>query len=163
MKVLLSILLTFTATVVLAQTGANSRFAPFKQKAIQEIEAMSAEKTVRVQYDFGLHGGAVGTIGLGKYLPAGAIITRSFLYIDTQLASGGTGTIALKCEDANNIKTATYLGGSSSGDLVEGASTGATSAMVKSIAARCEISAVLAVSDFTAGKLTAWVKYVLHD
>jgi hypothetical protein len=155
--------LIFSTTVFAQSAGQKARYSSFKQTAMNEIDDMKSQKTVRVQYNFATHGGAIGTIGLGKYLPAGAIIARSYLYIDTALVSGGTGTFALQCEDANNIKTASYYGGSSAGTLLEGASTGATSAMVKSIGARCEISAVLGVEAFTAGKVTAFVNYVLHD
>lgn len=161
MKFLLATILAFTSCFAFADAGLNRRVSQFKTKAAQLID-QAEEKTVVATYDFDKHGGSTGTIGLGRYLPANAVITRSWLHIDTALVSGGTGTIAFSCEDANNIKTATYLGGSSTGDLVEGASTGAASAFVTSIAAKCEISAVLAVQAFTAGKASAYVRYFIH-
>lgn len=160
-KILLSLAIVFSVTSAFADAGLNKRVSQFKTKAAQLID-QAEEKTIVATYDFDKHGGAVGTIGLGRYLPKDAVITRSWLHVDTAAVSGGTGTIAFQCEDANNIYTATYIGGSSTGALLEGASTGASSAFKTSIAAKCEISAVLAVEDFTAGKVSAYVRYFVH-
>jgi hypothetical protein len=74
-----------------------------------------------------------------------------------------SGTVALSCEDANNIKTATDITGSSANAFVEGASTGAASAFVRGIGAACEITATVATATQDAGKLVGWVEYVVEN
>lgn len=102
-----------------------------------------------------------GVHGLGVYLPAGAVIVRSYLYVNTQLADSGSGTVAFHCEDANNIKTATDMTGTADAGWIEGQSTGATSAFVGSIAASCEIKATIGGVDLSAGKITGFVQYLI--
>ncbi len=108
---------------------------------------------------------ATGTYGLGVFLPAKAIIMRSWLYTVT-LSSGSTAplsTIAIQCEDANNIKTATNLTNSSADTFIEGESTGAVSAAKTSIASPCEISAVVATGVMSTGKWDIYIDYDIHE
>ena len=122
-------------------------------------------RIARVTYNVDVHGTAVGAHGLGVSLPAKAIITESWFYTDTQFADSGSGTVALSCEDANNIFTATDITGNAAGTIVDGATPpGETSGFyVKNIAAACEITATVASAAQTSGKLTAFIKYVVHD
>lgn len=126
-------------------------------------EGISNLRIARVTYDVATDLGTVGAHALGVTLPAKAIIVRSWFFVDTQFVDGGVGTVALHCEDANNIKTATDITGSAAGAFVEGQSTGAASAFVGSIAAACEVTATVAGADQTAGKLTAFIEYVVTD
>lgn len=120
-------------------------------------------KVVRFVYDVAGDGGTSGnTYDLGADLPAGAVIIRSYTKVITEFA--GTGTLALTCEDAGNIKVATDFVGTSANTFVEGKSTGAASAFVRDIAADCNISATIAGgSVLTAGKLLGWVEYIVED
>lgn len=122
-------------------------------------------KNVRFIYDVSKHGGSVAAHSLDASLPANAVITRSYFKIITAFTSGasGGGTVALSCEDANNIKTATDITGSSANAFVEGASTGASSAFVRGIASPCRITATVAGTAQTAGKLVGWLDYVLEE
>jgi hypothetical protein len=155
------LILGFMAIAIpLVVWAAPTPFGPKVEERFLELENAQVMKFV---YDVAIDGGDVAAHGLGKRLPANAIITRSFFYVDTQFVDGGTGTVALSCEDANNIKTATDITGNSAGALVEGESTGAASAFKSSIAASCEITATVATAEQTAGKLTGWVYYVIHN
>lgn len=127
------------------------------------VEGISAQRVARFNYNTATDGGSIGAHTLGVSLPAKAIITRSFFVVDTQFSDTGSGTVALSCEDANNIKTATDITGSSAGAIVEGESTGAASAFKSSIASACEITATVAGSVQATGKLTGWVTYVVAD
>lgn len=126
-------------------------------------EGISNLRVARFNYSVATDGGTIASRGLGVTLPAKAVIVRSYLRIDTQFVDGGSGTVALSCEDANNIKTATDITGSSAGAFIEGQSTGASSAFISSIGAACEITATVAGAAQTDGKLTGWVEYVVHD
>lgn len=131
----------------------------------QAAEGIIARKTARATYDVAVDGGTVGARGLGVWLPAKALITRSYFYVVTQFAStaGATATMAFSCEDANNIKTASSYNGPSAGSFVEGQSTGTAASMVGSIASACEITATIATASQTAGKANIFVDYVVGD
>jgi hypothetical protein len=123
-------------------------------------------KVAKATFDFADGDLAVGAHGLGVSLPAKAIIIRSWIRIDTQLVDTGTCTVAISCEDANNIKTATDITGSAAGAMIEGESTGAASAFKSSIAAACEITATVADGGScvpSAGKGSVFVMYVVHN
>jgi hypothetical protein len=145
-----------------------SAIAPdvFLSDATSGQEGAFVQKTVRFVYDGATDGYTSAAHGLGVYLPARAVITRSYFKIITQFADSGTTTLALHCEDANNIKTATDITGSSADAFVEGQSTGAASAFVRGISAPCEITATPAGAAnnlLQAGKLVGWVTYVLEN
>jgi hypothetical protein len=136
---------------------------PFPPEVNDRFNALETEQMVEFEYDVATDGGTIAAHTLGEWLPANAVITRSFFYINTQFTDSGTGTVALSCEDANNIKTATDITGSAAGSIIEGESTGAVSAFTSGIAARCSITATVAGAAQTAGKLTGWVRYVIAD
>lgn len=135
----------------------------FLSDATSAQEGNFVQKTARFIYDVATDGGATGAHALGVYLPAKAVITRSYFKIITQFSDSGSGTVALSCEDANNIKTATDITGSSANAFIEGASTGAASEFVRGIAANCNITATVAGVTQDAGKLVGWVTYVLEN
>lgn len=126
-------------------------------------EGLFAHRIARFIYDEAVDGGAIAAYGLGVTLPAGAVIVRSYFKIITQFVDGGSGTVALSCEDANNIKTATDITGSADNAFVEGESDGAAANFQRDIAAACEITATVAGAEQTAGKLVGWVEYVVED
>ncbi len=176
LSALLAVVLLSGAVVTYAPPShAAAPFAPAVDKRFRALEkglgidnapasdGVGAKAIARATYDVAVsgYGSSTSDHGLGVYLPAKAIITRSYLQVVTQLADSGAGTLAVFCEDANNIKTATDLTGSASGALIEGASTGAASAFVGSIAAQCEIKARPAGVDLSAGKLIVFVEYVI--
>lgn len=102
--------------------------------------------------------------GLGVSLPAKALIIRSWIHITTQLADTGTCSLAIQCEDANNIKTSGDLTGSAADALIEGESTGAASAFKKSIGSTCEISTLMTDTSScvpSAGVGEVYVMYVV--
>lgn len=166
----------FHLLIILALFGAITAHAdaPFLPEVENRFGQVDQEKTLKFVYDT-----AVGTNGSSAAphpltecypaepaknrckLPAGAKITRSYLYVVTQFSDSGSGTVALSCEDANNIKTATDITGSAAGAFIEGQSTGAASAFVGSIAAACTVTATVAGVDQATGKLVGYVKYIV--
>jgi hypothetical protein len=153
------------AAAVALSAVAYAALAPYTPE--QEARFKKAEnlQVVKAVYDVSSDGGSAVAHSLaGAYLPANAIITRSFMYTDTGFS--GSGTLALSCETANNILTATDNSGAlfaTAGNLVEGASSGSYNLM-KKITSQCQIAATVAGgSGLTAGKITAWVYYVIHN
>lgn len=134
--------------------------------ASQAVDGLHPARVARFEYACATDTCTVGAHTLGVFLPAKAVIIRSYFQVIAQFTDTGTCTIALSCEDANNIKTATDISGSSAGAFVDGASTGAASAFVGSIAAACEITATVADGGscaISAGKLIGFVHYVVTE
>lgn len=122
-------------------------------------------RLARAEYDVSSDGGTIGAHGLGVYLPAKALIIRSFFRIDTVFSDSGAGTVALSCEDADNLYAAADITGNSTGVLVTGVQDGFDdlSTVGSGIAARCEITATVATADQDAGKLTKYILYMIHE
>lgn len=147
------------AAAVNFNAHAETSFLPEVNARFKTVET---KKTIKVVYDVTANTtlGETGTHGTGKYLPANAIITRSWIYINTLFVDSGSGTVAIQCEDANNILSAFDMTTRAAGLLMDGVSTGTTGSMTKSIAAPCEIKVVVATAAQTAGKMTFYVEYV---
>lgn len=187
-KIYLALLITLIATVALA---ANSPYPPWIDKVTGDItfdangvtaigagevteaqlaplsgsvDGLGVKRVATFIYDSALDGVSAAGHGLGVSLPAKAVITRSFFKVITAFTYSGSanGTLALHCEDANNIYTATANSGQTANTFVEGASTGAASAFVRGIGAACEITAT-PDTIVTAGKLIGWLEYVIEN
>jgi len=159
---LLILAVAFTVSALAA-----SPFPPWLQKYIDQIpnkNGRDVQRVARATFDIASTGGAAGTYNLGVSLPKGAIITRSWYYVATAFTDAGDGTVAISCEDANNIVTAVDITGKALDSVNEGESTGAASAFKKSIAAGCNITATVAGSSIVStGKANIYVEFVAQD
>lgn len=179
MKAILVLMSLMIATSVFAQspTTLDKAFSPFKQKVqkkLYKLEDVSATSDYATQeghfqlrvakavYSVATDGGTIAARGLGVFLPAKALIKQAWFYVDEQFVDAGSGTVALHCEDANNIFSAADITGSAVATITSGVQTGTAANMSKAIAATCEITATVAGAAQTAGKLTLWVEYVVH-
>ena len=72
MRTIILLLSLFVATATMAAD--SSPFHPADDARFRKLEN---EQTLRVVYDVAANSGAVGAHGLGQYLPAKAIITKS--------------------------------------------------------------------------------------
>lgn len=151
-------------------------FSPFKDKVqqklykLEDVSATSDYRTkegqfsVRVAkavYDVSTDLGTIAAHGLGVSLPAHAVVKQVWFYTETQFVDAGAGTVALSCEDANNLYSAADVTGIAVGTTTAGVATGTAATMVKAIAADCEITATVAGAAQTAGKMTIFVEYVV--
>ncbi len=125
--------------------------------------ALNVPRVATFIYDVAVNGGTATTHALGVILPAKAVIIQSWYKIITQFSDSGSGTVALSCEDANNILTAGDITGISANTITTGASTGSAATMVRAIGAACEITATVATATQDAGKLIGWVEYVIEN
>ena len=62
-----------------------------------------ARKYLRAVYDVSEDGGESTSHDLGVDLPAGAIITSMFIYINEAFADSGTGSVALQCAGTRDL------------------------------------------------------------
>lgn len=105
-------------------------------------------------------------MNLGKSLPARAIVTRNYFSIgDTAVTAASDNTLALGCGATDNLKSATDFTDAAAHSLVDGAATGASSAMVVIGSSACDVTYTVGsgASGITAGKITAFIEYVLGD
>lgn len=124
---------------------------------------------------------AIGSHGLGLYLPANAVILRAFYNVDTTFTSGGgdAATIALTVESAGDLKAAIAI--SAAGDVWDAglhaclpgefaldgnaltaiASAAARAASLVKTTAKREITVTVASQALTAGELTLVIEYIV--
>lgn len=129
----------------------------------QSADGLHAKRVARATLDCGVSSCTVGALGLGVTLPANALLQRSFFYTVTQFVDGGAGTVALSCEDANNIFSAADITAITGGTVTDGVQDGTAATITGSIAAACEITATIAVAEQTSGKLILFVEYMVVE
>lgn len=107
---------------------------------------------------------SVGAHSLGVALPANALIVSSYFYTKTKPVTTGGATMAISCEDANNIFSALDVSSKQSGEKFIGAAAITSgSTIVSSIAAACNITATFATQPYTAGVINGWLSYQVTD
>ncbi len=161
-----------------AATGVTPEFSPFIPKVITKVKALEALpaaqsysadgvlnlRVARATVDCSVSADCtVGAHSLDASLPAKSLIKQSYYYSAVQPVSAGGGTLAVSCEDANNILSAVNVTGKTVGTISAGVQTGAAAQMSGGIAAACDIVATIASSDYTAGKLNFYIEYVTTD
>ena len=83
--------------------------------------------------------------------------------MQTQLVDAGAGTIAVQCEDANNILSAADQSAVTDGTFLASAIVGTAATMVDDIAAECDISFVIGGAAISAGKIRGYCRYSVHE
>ncbi|MFN3405861.1 MAG: hypothetical protein ACK40G_17330 [Cytophagaceae bacterium] len=129
---------------------------------LSSAEASPVEKTVRVVYDFALHGGAVGDIALDPsvVIPDNAIITEVIQDIVTAPDSGtdDDGTIKLKLAVDGDL-TEDVTADAGTDGIVAGIPDGTVENMIKTTAARVP-QVEIGTNDLTEGKIVYFIKYI---
>lgn len=123
------------------------------------------QQLAQATYNFAVQTGATGTYDLGVSIPANAIITRSYLYSITKPTTSASGTLAFYCNSSTNPEFKLDLAAASypaAGALAEGIQTG-TAANMSVIATKCDVHASIKTGALTAGKVTLYINYVVHQ
>lgn len=124
-------------------------------------DAVSQQGALVIEYDVARDGGAVGSISSKATLPAGAIITKSYLDIVTAFTSaGGTGTIAVSAFSTDDVLApvdADTLSGQ-----VAGIQDGAVANMIKASADSVPTIDV-GTEALTAGKANVYLEWVQSE
>lgn len=144
------------------------------------VTNIDAGRWVQARYDFAVHGGAVGDIGLRVRLPKGAIIVNSFARVLTAFDSGGSATVAVKVESAADIFTASAMDGAvwgatgfhlgkaryvpaidlGSGDGSDTAIDDSAAAAYVATTVERQLTLTVAVAALTAGKADICLQYI---
>lgn len=182
MKYVLLLLALLLSTNESFAARRGSPFSPDVDKRFAELEDAlegnaQARKQAKAVYDVAIEGGAsTETYPLGVYLPAGAIITAAYLYINTAFTDGGTGSVRVNCTGSGDIMgyndlTALSINQMLAGGINEAAP--ASSSIIKenssanagfnSVVTRCQLTAeVRSDGNFvgqSTGKFTLLVEY----
>jgi hypothetical protein len=123
---------------------------------------------VRGVYNFATTGGAVGAQNLvddqgnAILLPVGAIIVRSYYDVITAFTSGGSATVALSVQAANDVLSALAVASLTTG-VAAGVSTGSAATMKKVSTTAKPLVLTVATAALTAGKMNVFLEYVLSE
>ncbi|MBW4580715.1 MAG: hypothetical protein KME42_14210 [Tildeniella nuda ZEHNDER 1965/U140] len=115
---------------------------------------------VKVQYDFAVHGGAIGAIAIPLLLPNKAVIFDGFMDVVTAPTSSGSATIAAGFNTTTDIKAATAI--ASYTGIVAVVPVGTAAAALKLTADR-QLTLTVAVAALTAGKINFFFKYFISE
>lgn len=121
---------------------------------------------LKATYDFAVGGGAVADIvmkdqdGADAVIPSGAIITHVLIDVRTAVLSGGNATVAIKAEGAADLLGATAKASLTLNAFLDGVPVSSAATAVRLTADRT-IKATVAVAALTAGKIDAYITYVL--
>lgn len=128
----------------------------------QSTDGTLVQKIVRTTLDCNTAACESGaTIDLGEDLPAFTILQETAIAIvEAQAASA---TVAVQCEDANNIITAKDFTGSASGEVLVGTFDGTVTNWTMNVASACNVEAVIGVGNLSAGIFNVFIRYVVHD
>lgn len=136
---------------------------------IGTVNGLGNLRVARFTYDTagndsaGVSNKTVAAHGVGVTLPIHAIVVGGFVDVNTAFTSGGSGTLAISIEGANDIISAAAVSGAPYSTIgrkaiVPKANT-PESTSVKCTAAR-EITCTVATAALTAGKLTGYIYFV---
>lgn len=122
---------------------------------------------VKGKYRFASLGGAVGSYslvdddGVVVKIPAGAVVTKSYVRIvQAFVSSGGSGTIALTLQSAGDVLAA--VDADTLSGVAAGLQDGAAANMLVLTAERT-LTLAVATAALTAGKADVFVEYVLSE
>lgn len=77
--------------------------------AMADVSVPRAKQYAWTQYDVALQGGASVAHAQNLALPAGAIITNTWLYINTQFAASGTESLGVSCVGSQDLMAYTSV------------------------------------------------------
>ena len=114
------------------------------------------------KYDFATDGGSQGSIslkdnnGVAQQIPAGAIITNSYIEVETAITSAGSATVAFGLlGNTDAFKAATAKGTLSANYVVAGAND-----LPLRTAVPIDVQATIAVADLDGGLFRIFVEYI---
>jgi len=110
---------------------------------------------------------ATGAVGLGLFIPRGAVLTRVLYKVLTTFTSAtDAATIALSIATANDLVSAAAI--SAGGNPWDATSVPVATLVTPTLSSNIaltekrELTATVAVEDLTAGKLVVWAEWVYH-
>ena len=121
-------------------------------KACNAVLRGAVRKVLRVEYDFTVHGGAIGTIALSGHIPAHATVVK-IVTVERTTAIAGSGTIQFKA-GTTALTGALAVSDFTGVDFQTLAADGVKVAVVS------QINFVIASDVITAGKLDIFIEFL---
>ena len=122
---------------------------------------VAVSRWAKAEYDFAGAGGAIGDFDLGVTIPDNALVLSCIVERLTAFTSGGSATVALKIEGANDVITATAFDNAQfTGEVVAGAAVASTK--FKTTQAR-NVTMTVATAALTAGKYNFHIEYLIGE
>lgn len=131
-----------------------------------------AQQAIQVTYDFSKLGGSntanpnglgAGIYDLGVALPKNAVIANSGIYSITKPTTSASGTLAFYCQNQYNILNPTAAASfATAGAAIAGTQNG-TITNWSVVTAKCDLLAKIGTGALTAGKVTLYVEYYVHQ
>lgn len=172
MRYLLSFLFAFLTLPVFATTN-SAPFLPEVNARFRTLEALPSylgattngignARLARFKYDVAVTGGtsSASAKSLSVTLPAHALLWDGALYVDT--AFTGASSVSLKCGSATFLASQTITSWTS-GQIKAVVPVGTAAAAQDVGSSACDVSATVLLANTTAGKLTGWLLYFVHD
>jgi hypothetical protein len=151
------------AQVIDVRAGYQVRRGAIKQESVLGTQYIAiAIYDTALNDSAGVSNKTVAAHGLGVFLPNKAIVVRALYQTVTTFTSGGSATIALKVQSANDLKTATaYTDGSFTAATLTDCAPAHSAATSIALTAERELTATVATAALTAGKLVLYVEYMI--
>ena len=112
------------------------------------------------QYSFAVDGGAMAAIVVPcSPIPSGSIITNGVIHVTTALTSGGSATIAVMCEGANDIIAATAVASYSIGAMLDVVPDGTATNFVLTTSNIESLTVTVAVATLLTGIMNIELEY----
>lgn len=149
--------------------------------AFADVSVPRAKQYAYTTWDMAAQGGSSTAHATGLTLPAGAVISDVWVYINTSFsASGPSSSLGISCGGSQNLMAYTNVSGVAPDRLYLGQATGATfngaaapiplntaalnfSQGFGSVPSACnvtfDVNSSAGYTPFTAGKATLWVEY----
>jgi len=157
--------LTATTHTTVPQTFLEDSGAP----TADDHNGTMAHRVIKATYDYSINGEGVGTHAIGLdaagtraeaiAIPAGSMIKKTYLYVETAFTSGGAATVAFQIAGANDVITQTAFddGLFTVSTCAEGAQDGAPANM--GVLAGT-VSIVIGTAALTAGRVHLFIEYM---
>lgn len=115
----------------------------------------------KVEYDFATDGGAISAINLGVAIPNNAILLSGIVEKISAFTSGGSATVAISVEGANDVITATAFDNAQfTANIAPAAALAGT--QFKTTDAR-NVTLTIAGAPITAGKYNFHLEYLIGE
>ncbi len=137
------------------------------QLAVASTAGLHVPRVARIIWDpSGVSGDrSVASHASGITIPANAVIRQVWFYTKTSLVSASNnGTIAVQCNNANDIFSAADIDATTgvAGQIGSGVETGIAANMLK-VTTACDITFVVGTNAFSAGKMDWFIEYVIAE
>ncbi len=160
--------LSFQATAMVEDATFYARMNAFSPLETLGKVVNKTQNMLVAVYDFSVNGGTVATLklldekGNPATLPDNAIVQRVLVEVITAVTSADTSTVAIGARTTSDLFPATDKASLTIGAFIDGTPVD-TAATADKMTADSQVTATIATTALTAGKIRAYIRYVLSE